>query len=308
MVREGLFKDVNAVLHWHPGNNNSAAIFPWLANKNAKFRFYGVSSHASAAPEKGRSALDGVEAMDYMVNMMREHVPSDTRIHYVITKGGDAPNVVPAFAEVYYYVRNPDMKVVKSVWERLVKAAEGAALGTGTRMDYEVIGGVYNMLPNETLSLLMDKNLREVGGFTYTAAERTFAEEIRTSFADQSKLPDIDSATATVTPFVTVRESGGASSDVADVSWVAPTAGIVTATFVPGSSGHSWQNVAAAGSSIGTKGMMVAAKTMALTAYDLFKTPAAVKAAKVELDKRQGAGFKYEAMLGDRKPALDYRK
>ncbi|WP_218128242.1 amidohydrolase [Mucilaginibacter sp. OK268] len=141
MVRAGLFNDVNAVLHWHPGNENSAGITPWLANKNAKFRFYGVASHASAAPEKGRSALDAVEAMDNMVNMMREHIPSDTRIHYVITHGGEAPNVVPAFAEVYYYVRNPQMQTVKEIWERVVKAAEGAAMGTGTRMDYEVIGG-----------------------------------------------------------------------------------------------------------------------------------------------------------------------
>ena len=142
MVRAGMFDDVSAVLHWHPGNDNAAGIAPWLANKNAKFRFYGVAAHAAGAPEKGRSALDGVEAMDYMVNMMREHVQQDTRIHYVITKGGDAPNVVPAFAEVYYYVRHPDMQVVKDTWDRLVKCAEGAALGTGTTMKYEVIGGV----------------------------------------------------------------------------------------------------------------------------------------------------------------------
>lgn len=308
MVREGLFKDVNAVLHWHPGNQNSAAISPWLANKNAKFRFYGTAAHAAASPEKGRSALDGVEAMDYMVNMMREHVPSTTRIHYVITKGGDAPNVVPAFAEVYYYVRHPDMKVVKSVWERLVKAAEGAAMGTGTRMDYEVIGGVYNMLPNVTLSQLMDKNLQQVGGFSYTPAEKEFAKKIQATFVEKDNTPDPDTVTSRVGSFTMIKDGGSASSDVADVSWVAPTAGIVTATFVPGSSGHSWQNVAAAGSSIGVKGMMVAAKTIALTAYDLFKSPESLKAAKAELDKRQGAGFKYEAMLGDRKPALDYRK
>jgi aminobenzoyl-glutamate utilization protein B len=308
MVRAGLFDDVNAVLHWHPGNDNSAAISPWLSNKNAKFRFYGIASHAAAAPEKGRSALDGVEAMDYMVNMMREHVPQETRIHYVITKGGDAPNVVPAFAEVYYYVRHPEMQVVKEVWERLVKAAEGAALGTGTKMDYEVIGGVYNMLPNETLSKLMDNNLRTVGGFTYTPAEREFAKKIQTTLIDKTHLPDLDEATATVQPFKEEKAGGAASSDVADVSWVTPTAGLSTATFIPGSSGHSWQNVAAAGSSIGAKGMMIAAKTIALTAYDLFTTPASLTAAKQELKKRQGPDFKYEAMLGDRAPALDYRK
>lgn len=308
MVRAGLFEDVNAVLHWHPGNDNSAAITPWMSNKNAKFRFYGAAAHASGAPWSGRSALDAVEAMDYMVNMMREHIPEQTRIHYVITKGGDAPNVVPAFAEVYYYVRNPDMQVVKDVWARMVKAAEGAALGTGTTMKYEVIGGVYNMLPNETLSKLMDANLRQVGGYTYTSAERAFAQKIQSTLVDQSKLPDLDAATSTVQPFIVETKGGGASSDVADVSWVTPTAGISTATFVPGSSGHSWQNVAAAGGSIGARGMMIAAKTIALTAYDLFNNPVALQSAKEELKKRQGPAFKYEAMLGDRAPALDYRK
>ncbi|HJT72926.1 MAG TPA: amidohydrolase [Chitinophaga sp.] len=308
MVREGLFNDVTAVLHWHPGNDNSAGIAPWMANKNAKFRFYGAASHAAGAPEKGRSALDGVEAMDYMVNMMREHVPQDTRIHYVITKGGDAPNVVPAFAEVYYYVRHPDMQVVKDVWERVVKAAEGAALGTGTRMQYEVIGGVYNMLPNETLSRMVDSNLHIVGGFTYTAAEREFAKKIQSTYVDKSHIPDIDDATSTVQPFVIETSGGIGSSDVADVSWVTPTAGMSAATFVPGSSGHSWQNVAAAGSTIGAKGMMVAAKTLALTAYDLFNSPQALRAAKAELKQRQGPSFRYEAMLGNRAPALDYRK
>lgn len=308
MVRAGLFNDVSAVLHWHPGNDNSAAISPWLSNKNAKFRFYGRASHAAAAPEKGRSALDGVEAMDYMVNMMREHVPEETRIHYIITKGGDAPNVVPASAEVYYYVRHPDMQVVKDVFDRMVKAAEGAALGTGTRMEYEVIGGVYNMLPNETLSKLMDSNLRTVGGFTYTPAERDFAKMIQSTLIDKTHAPDLDASTTTIQPFISEKTGGAASSDVADVSWVAPTAGVSTATFVPGSSGHSWQNVAAAGSSIGTKGMMIAAKTLALTAYDLFNDLASLTAAKQELKRRQGPDFKYEAMLGNRAPALDYRK
>ena len=308
MVRGGLFNDVNAVLHWHPGNENSAGITPWLANKNAKFRFYGVASHASAAPEKGRSALDAVEAMDNMVNMMREHIPSDTRIHYVITHGGEAPNVVPAFAEVYYYVRNPQMQTVKEIWERVVKAAEGAALGTGTRMDYEVIGGVYNMLPNLTLSKVMDNNLRIVKGFTYTEPEKQFAEKLQTTFIGNNKPIPFAEATANIKPFSVSTEAGGASSDVGDVSWTVPTAGIITATFVPGSSGHSWQNVAAAGTSIGTKGMMVAAKTIALSAYDLFKNPELVKKANVELADKRGADFKYDAMLGNRKPALDYRK
>jgi len=308
MVRAGLFNGVDATLHWHPGNSNSASIAPWLANKSAKFRFKGIAAHASASPEKGRSALDAVEAMDNMVNMMREHIPSDTRIHYVITRGGEAPNVVPAFAEVYYYVRNPEMQVVKDVWARLVKAAEGAALGTGTTMEYEVIGGTYNMLANVALSTVMDKNMRLVGGFSYTTEEKAFAEKIQSTFQG-GKIPPL-STTASVEPFTVelTSSTGGASSDVGDVSWATPTAGVFTATFVPGSSGHSWQNVAAAGNTIGTKGMMIAAKTIALSAYDLFKTPEVLKAATKEFNDRKGPEYKYEALLGDRKPALDYRK
>jgi aminobenzoyl-glutamate utilization protein B len=309
MVRAGLFDDVDAVLHWHPGNSNTASISPWLANKSGKFRFYGISAHAAGAPEKGRSALDGVEAMDNMVNMMREHIPSATRIHYVITHGGEAPNVVPAFAEVYYYVRHPELQDVKDIWDRVVKAAEGAALGTGTTMKYEVIGGTYNMLPNITLSKVMHSNLNYVNGFSYTPEETEFAKKIQATLIGKSRTVPLEESTATIQPFTISKDSGGgASSDVSDVSWTVPTAGISTATFIPGSGGHSWQNVAAAGSSIGEKGMIMAAKAIALSAYDLFKNPAILKESKQELLKQRGTGFKYEALLGDRKPALDYRK
>ena len=306
MVRGGLFNDVDAVLHWHPGNTNTASATSSLANVSAKFRFYGTAAHASGAPERGRSALDGVEAMNNMVNMMREHIPSDTRIHYVITKGGEAPNVVPAFAEAYYYVRHPETETVREIWARLVKAAEGAALGTDTKMEYEITGGTYNVLPNEVLSKLMYNNLHAVGGFTYTAEEKAFASKIQTSFTGRN-IPPLES-TAEVEDFKVVEKGEGGSTDVGDVSWIVPTAGMSAATFVPGSSGHSWQNVAAAGSSIGAKGMLIAAKTIALTAYDIFRNPSVTAEARTELADRRGDDFKYEAMLGSRKPALDYRK
>lgn len=307
MVRAGLFNDVDVVLHWHPSNENGASASSSLANKSAKFRFTGVASHASAAPEQGRSALDGVEAMNNMVNMMREHVPSNARIHYVITRGGEAPNVVPAFAEVFYYVRHPEMNVVKEIFERVAKAAEGAALGTGTKMEYEVIHGVYNVLPNEVLAKLMDKNLRAVGGVDYTAEEKTFAAKIQESFTGTR--PSLESARE-IQPFriQNAGEGGGGSTDVGDVSWAVPTVGMEAATWVPGTAAHSWQAVAAGGTSIGTKGMMVAAKTLALTAYDIYKNPALINQASEELSKKRGANFKYEAMIGNRKPPLDYRK
>ncbi|NID09725.1 amidohydrolase [Fibrivirga algicola] len=308
MVREGLFNGVDVVLHWHPGSQNAADAGTSLANKNAKFRFRGIAAHAAASPERGRSGLDGVEAMDYMVNMMREHVPQDTRIHYVITKGGEAPNVVPAFAEVYYYARHKDRDILQSVWKRIENAAEGAAKGTGTKVEWEVLGGVFNLLPNVTLAEVMHKNLTTVGGITYTPEETAFAQKIQTTFADDQKVP-ITNATL-IKDFRDASESAtsGGSTDVGDVSWTVPTVGLQTATWVPGSSAHSWQSTAASGMSIGQKGMLVAAKTLALTALDLFTTPTLIEKARAEWLQKRGADFKYEALLGDRKPALDYRK
>ncbi|HSC27178.1 MAG TPA: amidohydrolase, partial [Vicinamibacterales bacterium] len=234
MVREGLFKDVDVVLHWHASDRNDASHSTSLANKSAKFRFHGVSAHAAGAPERGRSALDGVEAMDHMVNLLREHVPQETRIHYVITQGGSAPNVIPDFAEVFYYVRHPDPRQVQEIFERVEKAAQGAALGTGTRVEHEIIHGIYAVLPNEPLARVMDANLRRVGGVKYDAAERSFAETLRRSLGDDP--PPVDSA-AEIAPFAFYRSGG--STDVADVSWVVPTAGVRTATWVPGTPSHS---------------------------------------------------------------------
>lgn len=304
MVREGVFDDVDVALHWHPSSANAASAGAALANKSAKFRFYGISAHAAAAPQMGRSALDGVEAMNYMVNMMREHVPEDARIHYVITEGGEAPNVVPDFAEVYYYARHNTRDVVVDIFDRMVKAAEGAALGTGTTMEYEMIGGTHELLPNLTLQKMMHDNLVKVGGITYTAEEKAFAEKISKSLGNESLNIKV---AETVQPYKETAEAFG-STDVGDVSFTVPTAGLGTATWVPGTPAHSWQAVAAGGMSIGSKGMMVAAKTIALTAMDIFENPKTVEAAKKELEERRGKDFKYVPMLGNRPPALDYRK
>ena len=304
MVRAGLFDDVDAVLHWHPADRNAASPWSSLANKSAKFRFYGVASHAAGAPERGRSALDAVEAMNMMANMMREHVPEKTRIHYVITKGGTAPNIVPEFAEVFYYVRNPEMEEVKSIFNRLVNIAEGAAQGTETRMDYDVIHGVYNLLPNLALAKVMYENLVIVGGVNYDAEERKFAEEIIASYNGKKTPEDA----AKVMPYVEASAAGGGSTDVGDISWTVPTVGMGAATWVPGTGAHSWQAVAAGGTTIGEKGMMVAAKTIALTAIELYNSPKILEAAKKELKASRGVDYKYEALLGDREPPLDYRK
>ena len=306
IARAGLIKDVDTMIHWHPSSQNDAGATSSLANISTKFRFYGEASHAAAAPERGKSALDAVEAMNFMVNMMREHVPMETRMHYVITRGGEAPNVVPAFAESYHYVRHPDANVVKEIFDRMVKTAEGAALGTGTRMEYEVINGVYNLLPNETLARIMQKNLEAIGGITYTPEERKFAEDIIKTYPAGVKASPDDAAK--IDPFVVSETGGGGSTDVGDISWLVPTVGLGTATWVPGTSAHTWQAVAAGGMSIGRKGMVVAAKTMTLTAMDIFKDPSVTGKALEELNKRRGNDFVYKALVGDRKAPLDYRK
>lgn len=305
LVRDGLFADVDVALHWHAGDRNQTGVSSSLANKSAKFRFFGVSAHAAAAPDRARSALDGIEAMNDMVNMMREHIPQESRIHYVITSGGSAPNVTPDFAEAWYYVRNPDPQNVLSIFERVVRAAEGAALGTGTTMEYEVIHGLNALLPNEVLARAVYANLQQVGGVEYDETERVFAETLHATLPEDA--PPLEFASA-VQPFEQPRNTGSGSTDVGDVSLVVPTAGLRTATWVPGTPAHSWQAIAAGGTSIGNKGMLVAAKTLAMTAVDLFTDPDLVAAAQAEYQRRIGPDFEYVSLVGDRDPPLDYRR
>jgi aminobenzoyl-glutamate utilization protein B len=303
LIRASVFNDLDAVIHWHPDDVNAVTTTSALANKSAKFKFYGISAHAAAAPDQGRSALDAVEAMDNMVNMMREHIPQETRIHYVITNGGKAPNVVPDFAEVYYYVRHPKRKDAVEIFDRVVKAAEGAAMGTGTTMKYDIIGGTHDLLINKTLAEVMQTNLEKVGGVTYTDAEKAFAKKIQPSFIGAP----VDVATAaTVRPLSYIVEGNSGSTDVGDVSYAKPTVGLRAATWVPGTPAHSWQAVASGGTEIGTKGMLVASKTMALTAIDLMSNPLLIQKATEEFKASIG-DYKYKALLGDIKPALNYR-
>ena len=303
MVRAGLFDDVDIAIHWHAGDRNSAQARTTLANRSAKFRFYGISAHAAGAPEKARSALDAAEAFNFMANLMREHVPQQTRMHYVITSGGIAPNVVPDFAEVFYYLRHPESNMVKQMWTRLEAAAEAAAMGTGTRVEWEIIHGNHPVVVNEVLAKMMHEKLTQVGGVEYTAEERAFAEEIYASL-DGPSLPL--SSASEVQPFMTGLGYG--STDVGDVSIAVPTVGLRTATWVPGTSAHSWQSTAASGMSIGFKGAQNAAKIMTLAAIELYENPELREAARQEFIAKRGEDFVYEAILGDRAPPLDYRK
>ncbi|MBK5293693.1 MAG: amidohydrolase [Acidobacteriia bacterium] len=283
MARAGVFSGTDVVLTWHPGNNNSAGLSGTLANISAKFRFHGKASHASSAPEAGRSALDAVQLMNYAVELLREHVPQETRIHYVITNGGSAPNIVPQLAESYYYARHPNMTSLDGIWDRIVKCAQAAALATETRMEMDLVNSVYDVLPNDALSLLLDKNLRRAGGVQYTAEENAFARRLQTTLDNPSALGTQES----IVPREADRGLGG-STDVGDISWLLPTAQFTTATWVPGTPAHTWQSTACSGMSIGRKGMLVAAKTLALTTLDILHDPKQGDQAQASFEKRKG--------------------
>jgi aminobenzoyl-glutamate utilization protein B len=303
LVRAGLFDDVDAVLSWHPGDVNRAEAAPSLANRSARFNFRGVSAHAAVSPEKARSALDGVEAFNFMINLMREHVPQETRIHYVITDGGQAPNVVPDHAQVYYYVRHPDAQVLLDIWQRVEEAARGAAAGTGTTADWEIMHGNHSLLPNEVIAQRMQVNLEALGGISYDAREQAFAERIYATLdTPESEL----GSEQTVQPISRGQNMG--STDVGDISWNVPTAELGTATWVPGTAPHSWQAIAAGGTTIGIKGLQLAAKALALTAADFYEDPVLLQQARSSLEAQRGEDFVYMPLIGDREPPLDYRR
>lgn len=307
MIRAGLFRDVDVVLHWHPANENSVSNGGPLAITSARFLFHGTAAHAALAPDRGRSALDAVMLMGSATEFLREHVPSNTRIHYVITNGGAAPNVVPDTAELYLYARNPSATVLSGVWERLLKISEGATLMTGTTLEVKDFGGDANIIPNDALAAVAQKNLEEVGGVRYTAAERQFAQDLQKSLAPGEVHP-LDAAEKIQPLRRPDPNAPFASTDVGDVSWNVPTIGFDIATFVPGVVAHTWQATASAGSSIGQKGMIVAAKALAATGADLFANPKLISDAKAVF-RKQLDGRTYQSVIpAGQKPPLNYRR
>jgi aminobenzoyl-glutamate utilization protein B len=301
MVRAGLFDDCDAVLHWHPSDENVAGGRGSLARRAVKFRFHGKSAHAARSPEQGRSALDAVELTNHAAQLLREHTPDATRIHHVITSGGSAPNVVPDFAEVYYYVRHPQAAVVRELYRRLVLCAEAGALATETRLETIFEGGILEILPNNTLAQVALKNLRERNDLQYSDDDVRFASRIQQTLAVPKPLESIQDVldqSGTV---------GMGSTDVGDVSWVVPTGGFATACSVPGTPGHSWQVVACGATPIARNGMNLAARVLAATAWDLYTDPSILAAAKEEHRQRLESQ-KYESLMEPgQKPPLDYR-
>ena len=300
MIHAGLFQDVDAVLAWHPADHNKVDWGSSLANNGGKFRFYGVASHAAAAPERGRSALDGAMIMLNAVEFLREHVPQETRIHYIITNGGSAPNIVPAFAEVSLIARNPEAAVLEGVWARVMKCAQAGALASETRMEFVQGTNYANILPDDVLADVLGRAMQKAGGYEYTPQEREFAEKMQKT---------LGAATGGAGPEqVNVSHAEGytsASTDAGDVSWVVPMGAFEAATFVPGVAPHTWQAAACAGSSIGRKGMLVAARTLALAAVELFENPAEIHAASEAYRKRLAGRTWTTHITKDARPPLD---
>lgn len=301
MVREGLFSDCSAVLHWHPSNRNAAGDKSSLARIAVKFRFRGKAAHAAGAPEQGRSALDAVELTNHAAQLLREHTPDGTRIHHVVTAGGDAPNVVPAFAEVYYYIRHPSAEVLRPLYERLVLCAKAGALATETELETVFEGGIVEILPNGTLSSVVMKHLSSLNDIRYTDIDLEFATRLQTQLPAPAPL---DSVQRVVDVSGTI---GNGSTDVGDVSWVVPTTGFNTACWVPGTPGHSWQAVACGIQPIAEQGMHLAARTLAMSASEMYRNPALLHQARHELNERTGQRSYSTLMQPGQKPPLEYR-
>lgn len=304
MTLDGQFKDLDACLHWHPGTKNRVSYMSSKALISAKFSFRGLPAHASGSPEKGRSALDGVELMNVGANYMREHVKETSRIHYVITNGGAQPNVVPATAQVWYFVRADTHEDAERNFDWLRDIAEGAAKMSRTEMSVHIDTDCHEIIPNLPLSRVVLRNLERVGAPKFDDADRDLArrlqEPLRIEFDQKENKPLND--TIEPLPEKPYPATGG-STDVGDVSWHIPTSGLDTACFAAGSPGHSWQNVAAIGSPIGHKGLLVAAKVLALSAVDLLQDPQALKDARADFQERmKGRTYTTKVPKGQKAP------
>jgi aminobenzoyl-glutamate utilization protein B len=299
MAKEGVFNDIDACISWHPSSLNVVWGCSFLAMNSMKFKFKGIPAHAAAAPQAGRSALDAVELMNVGANYLREHVIEKARIHYVITKGGMAPNIVPEEAEVWYFVRAPKRIEVKEICDRLYKIAQGAVLMTETKMEYELLAGCYDVLPNSVIGNLMHENMEETGGPKFTDEDFEFASKLSALSTREEKrkimatyfAPEhiLDKALCNEVLRIDDKDKVMAgSTDVGDVSYIAPFAQITAATWPIGTAAHTWIATASSGSGIGLNAMIFASKTMAGTIYDLFKNNKLIESAKQEFQKTLG--------------------
>ncbi|MDX1547507.1 MAG: amidohydrolase [Rhodothermales bacterium] len=300
MARDGLFDDLDAVIEWHPSTETRVRNQPGRAMNNFEVEFFGQAAHSSADPWNGRSALDAVELMNYGVNLMREHVRPTTRIHYVIPHAGQAPNVVPEYAKVWYYVRDVDRERVEAWYDWILQIAEGAAMATRTTHEVFLVTGVHEYNLNRPLQEAMQANLEAVGPPVFTDQEQDFARRL------QRYLEIEENGFATgIEPLADEPEpASGGSTDVAEVSFIAPTVGLSVTTAAADVPWHSWATTACHGTDAGVKGAVVAARVMALTGVDLFTDPDLLARARAFFEE-QTEGRPYTSPLpADQPPPL----
>ncbi|UCH98310.1 MAG: amidohydrolase [Candidatus Aminicenantes bacterium] len=298
MIRDGAFSGLDVCLDWHPSSKNQVSLKTSNALNNFEVIYRGKTSHAAGDPWNGRSALDAVELMNHGVNCLREHVRPTVRMHYVIPEAGRAPNIVPDFARIWYYVRGKDRQEVEEVYARVLKIAEGAAIMTETTHQIHVITGVYNYLKNRAVASVLHQNLQLVGPPLFTTEEQEFACQLQRKFDKKE-----EGMSTVIEPFIEPKEYiGGGSTDAADVSWLVPTASLNVACWPLETPGHGWGVVSCSGSSVGFKGMITAAKVLSGAAIDLLLNPKIIKKAQKEF-KEKTKDFVYKcAIPKDQKP------
>ncbi|MBO4355381.1 MAG: amidohydrolase [Clostridia bacterium] len=312
MAKKDFFKQFDAAVTWHPSCENTVETGGCNASIQTLYKFHGVAAHASGSPEHGKSALDSVELMNIGVQFLREHMPQNARIHYAITDaGGNSPNVVQAYSAVLYMVRSPHVKEALELQKKVDKIAEGAAMMTGCSVEKCFIDGTADTIHNEVMCKTAFEALSQFELPSYSQEELAYADEIaktydgpknisarittqkakKVYFENYKNGDKLKAILDFLIPYGSENDFGPGSTDVGDVSYQTPTVQIHTACFTAGAPGHSWQNVSLAGSSIGFKGMLHAAKAMALTAATLYTDKSLIDEAKAELISRTEDGY-----------------
>jgi len=303
MARDGLFADLDVCLDWHPDVEIAASTQSSQAMVDFIVEFKGKAAHAAADPWNGRSAVDGLEAFTDGVNMLREHVRPSVRMHYAIMSGGDVPNVVPEYAKIWMWVRDSKREGVETVFSRVKEIAQGAAMIAGVEARVTVQTGDYELLVNRTGASALQKNLEILGPINYTAEEIAFAKKIQEVQGGEQIGLD-----GKIHPLKETQEHPtGGSTDVGDISWIVPEITLIATTAPPNTAWHGWSVVACGGMSIGHKGMVLAAKSLAMTMVDLFENEQLRKDVRTEFEQRKGSHV-YKAYIPEGPPPVPIGK
>lgn len=299
MARAGLFNDVDISLDWHPDSENKSNMQSSQSMVSYLISFHGKSAHAAADPWNGRSALDGAEFFTHGINYLREHVKPSVRMHYVFKKAGDVPNVIPAEASVWLWIRDSKRSGVAAVEQRMREIAQGAATMAGVTSDIKLLSGDYELLLNNTGAKALQANMELVGPITYTAEEIQFANNLMKAYGAEPSGLD-----GSVQPLETTRpDPDGGSTDVGDISYIVPEISLLATTAPHKAPWHSWVVVAAGGMSIGHKGMLFAAKCLSATMVDLFENEKLREQIKAEFLQKKGSEV-WKAMLPEGPPPV----